>query len=46
MRHADAGIGHGKLDPVAAVDNFMRPQGHLAMLGELAGITQLDFGQN
>src|SRR5262245_12835833 len=39
-RHADAGIGHRKLDPVAAVGDFPDPQLHLALRGELAGIAQ------
>src|SRR5262249_2347370 len=30
-RHADAGIGHRKLDPVAAVGDFPDPQLHLAL---------------
>ena len=38
--HADAGVGHGKLDPVASVDHPSRPQLDLALLGELAGIAQ------
>ena len=39
-RHADAGIGDGKLDPAAAVADPARPQRDLALLGELAGIAQ------
>ena len=39
-RHADAGVGDGELDPVAAVADLARPQRHLALLGELAGIAQ------
>ena len=39
-RHADAGVGDGQLDPVAAVDHLARPQLDLALLGELAGIAQ------
>jgi hypothetical protein len=33
-------IGHGDLDPVASVDELSRPQRHLALLGEFAGIAQ------
>src|SRR5262249_21301484 len=39
-RHADAGIGHGQLDPVASVCHPARPQRDLALLGELEGIAQ------
>jgi hypothetical protein len=38
--HPDAGIGHGDLDPVAAVDYLFDAQLNLALLGELAGIAQ------
>src|ERR1700730_10151033 len=38
--HADAAIGHGKLDPAASVDELSRPQLDLTLLGELAGIAQ------
>ena len=37
-RHADASIGDGQLDPVAAVPDPACPQLDLAVLGELAGI--------
>ena len=39
-RHADAGVGHGDLDPIVPVDHPPDPQRHLALLGELAGIAQ------
>src|SRR5262249_19244156 len=39
-RHADAGVGHGKLDPVASVCHPVRPQRDIALLGELKGIAQ------
>ena len=39
-RHADAGIGDGQLNPVAAVADPACPQLDLALLGELAGIAQ------
>src|SRR4029434_4704119 len=38
--HADAGVGDGKLNPVAAVAHPARPQLDLALFGELAGIAQ------
>src|SRR5262249_18820651 len=38
--HADAGIGHGDLDPVASVDHPSRSQRDFAFFGELAGIAQ------
>ena len=38
--HADASIGDGKLDPVAAVGHPARLQLDLALLRELAGIAQ------
>src|SRR5262249_9545634 len=38
--HADPGVGHGKLDPVASVCHPARPQRDLALLGELKGIAQ------
>src|SRR5262249_48249941 len=38
--HADAGIGHRDLDPVAAVDHPFDAQLDFALLGELAGIAQ------
>src|SRR4029453_4791604 len=39
-RHADAGIGDGHLNPVAAVPDPACSQLDLAFLGELAGIAQ------
>src|SRR5262245_53963807 len=39
-RHADAGIGDGHLNPVAAVPDPARSQLDLAFLCELAGIAQ------
>ena len=39
-RHADAGIGHSKLDPVAPVHDLVYPQLDLALRGKLAGIAQ------
>src|SRR5262245_2169318 len=39
-RHADAGIGYGQLNPVAAVPDPTRSQLDLAFLRELAGIAQ------
>ena len=38
--HADAGVGDGQLDPVAAVPDPARLQLDLALFGELAGIAQ------
>src|SRR5262249_281382 len=38
--HSDAGIGHGDLDPVAAVDHPFDAQLDFALLGELSGIAQ------
>ena len=39
-RHADAGIGHRELDPIALVDHFSRKQRHFALLGKLASVAQ------
>src|SRR5215813_4322719 len=39
-RHANAGIDHGQLDPVASVNHPSRSQLDLTLFGELAGITQ------
>ena len=39
-RHADAGIGDGQLNPVAAVPDPACPQLDLAVLRELAGVAQ------
>ena len=36
--HANAGVGHGKLDPGTTVGDPARPQGDLTLLGELKGI--------
>jgi GNAT superfamily N-acetyltransferase len=38
--HADAGIGHSDLDPVAVVDHLFDAQLDIALLGELTGIAQ------
>src|SRR5215831_1395546 len=38
--HPDAGIGHGDLDPVAAIDHLFDAQLNLALFGELTGIAQ------
>jgi hypothetical protein len=38
--HADPGVSHSKLDPVASVGNPARPERDLALLGELEGIAQ------
>src|SRR5215470_19196644 len=39
-RHANAGIDHRQLDPVASVNHPSRSQLDLTLCGELAGITQ------
>src|SRR5215813_6393551 len=39
-RHADAAVGHGKLDPVAFVNHPSRSQRDFALFGELARIAQ------
>ena len=39
-RHADAGIGNCKLDPLASVRHLAHPQSDLALFRELAGIAQ------
>src|SRR6516165_4089399 len=39
-RHANAGIDHRQLDPVASVNHPSRSQLDLTLFGELAGITQ------
>src|SRR6516164_2780405 len=39
-RHANAGIDHRQLDPVASVNHPSRSQLDLTVFGELAGITQ------
>src|SRR5262249_48422066 len=37
---ADAGIGNGKLDPLASVCNLAYPQGNFALFRELTGVAQ------
>jgi hypothetical protein len=37
-RHADPGVGHRELDPLASVCHLARPQLNLALFGELAGV--------
>src|SRR5262245_61143585 len=39
-RHADAGVGDGQLDEVAAIAHPAPAQRHLALFGEFASIAQ------
>jgi len=39
-RHADAGVRHRDLNPIASVDHFSRAQHHFALLGEFASVAQ------
>ena len=40
LRHPDAGVGNGNLDPASAIGGFAGPELDLALLGELTGIAQ------